>query len=317
MSGGQQQIKSTREAFIQALMEIGARDKRCVLISADSLKAARGTPFSDRWPERVIETGIAEQGALNVAAGAAAMGFIPYVVTYAGFITMRACEQMRTFIAYPNLPVRLVGLNGGLLGGEREGVTHQFYEDLAITRSIPGFTVLSPSDADAVYYATLATAEIKGPLYMRLGSGREPVSAVPVRPGYDPYSVRKVVDYGHDVALFSTGFVLNRVIDAALKLQSQGIGCQVIDVAVLKPLDQSGILEVFQQVKAVVTIEDHQINGGLGSALAEFSGEQHPLPLKRIGLADTFGRSGLPDELLDAYGISREAIVSAARALLD
>jgi transketolase len=310
-------IKSTREAFIAALTDLSAADSRHVLVSADSLKAARATPFYERWPERVIETGIAEQGALDVAAGAAALGLIPYVTTYAGFITMRACEQMRTFIAYPNLPVRLVGLNGGLLGGEREGVTHQFYEDLAITRAIPGMTVLSPADADAVYHATIASATIPGPLYLRLGSGREPVARVPVNAGYDPARIRLVADKGQDIAIFSTGFILNRVLDAADQLAEQGIGCQVYDVAMIKPLDQAGVLQALRQVRAIITVEDHQINGGLGSALAEFAGEHCPLPIRRIGLKDTFGRSGMPDELLDRYGISAAGILAAAHELLE
>lgn len=309
-------VKSTREAFIQALVELGEKDSRHVFVSADSLKAARATPFHERWPERVFEAGIAEQGALDVAAGAAALGLIPYVDTYAGFITMRACEQLRTFIAYPNLPVRLVGLNGGLLGGEREGVTHQFYEDLAITRAIPGMTVLSPADADAVYRTTLASASIPGPVYLRLGSGREPVAELPAGPDYDPLAIRLAADTGTDLVIFSTGFVLNRALAAARLLTEEGIGCRVADVTSLKPLDQAGILELLKPARAIVTVEDHQINGGLGSALAEFAGEHHPLPLKRIGLADMFGRSGLPYELLDKYGLSPEAIADAARQLL-
>jgi len=300
---------------MQALSELSACDRRHVFVSADSLKAARATSFQERWPERTIETGIAEQGALDVAAGLATVGLIPYVVTYAGFITMRACEQMRTFIAYPDLPVRLVGLNGGLIGGEREGVTHQFYEDLAITRAVPGMTVISAADADDVYQATLATADIRGPVYMRLGSGREPVAAAALPP-FELSKVRTLVETGHDVALFTTGFILNRVLDSAAQLQSQGIGSIVVDVSTIKPLDRAGIVTILRRVRAAVTIEDHSIIGGLGSALAELACEQQPLPLRRIGLADVFARSGQPEVLLDAYGLSADAITAAAKQML-
>ena len=156
-------IKSTREAAIQALIELAECDPRYVLVSADSILASRAVPFLERFPGRVYELGIAEQDAVAFAAGLASTGLIPFVITYAGFITMRACEQLRTFVAYPGLKVRFIGLNGGLLGGEREGVTHQFFEDIGIVRTIPGVTVVAPADANQAYYLTKEIADIEGP----------------------------------------------------------------------------------------------------------------------------------------------------------
>lgn len=308
-------IKSTRESFIQGLMELAAQDPRHVLVSADSIKAARATVFAEKYPDRVYEVGIAEQNAVALAAGLASAGLIPYVVTYAGFLTMRACEQMRTFVAYPGLPVRLVGLNGGLLGGEREGVTHQFYEDLAITRAIPGMTVLSPADADQTGQATLQSAAVKGPVYLRLGSGREPVAYAEPRP-FRLEQAQIVRNDGCDAAIFATGFIMDRALAAAALLKGKGIGCQVVDVHTLKPLDTATIAAVLGQVRAAVTVEDHNIIGGLGSAVCETAAEFCPRPVRRIGLRDVFGRSGLPGELLDYYHIGVADIVNAVEAQL-
>lgn len=306
------EIQSTREAFFRGMMELAERDCRHVVVSADSVKAARATAFAERYPDRLYEVGIAEQDAVGLAAGLAAGGLIPYVPTYAGFLTMRACEQMRTFVAYPGLPVRFIGLNGGLFGGEREGVTHQFYEDLAITRAMPGMTVLAPADAGQVYQATLAMAEIAGPVYLRLGSGREHV----VYPESHPFYLDKaqiVKDTGADMAIFASGFIMDRAFAAADLLQREGIGCKVVDVHTLYPLDILTITAVLEQVKGAVTVEDHNVIGGLGSAICETSAEYCPRPVYRIGLRDTFGRSGQPDELLDYYHIGIKDIAAAAQ----
>jgi len=167
-------VKSTREAAIRALIEMAEQDERIVIVSPDSLLASRAVPFLERFPHRFIEVGIAEQNAVLVAAGLATTGMKPVVISYAGFLTMRAFEQIRTFVAYPGLDVKFIGLNGGMLGGEREGVTHQFYEDVGILRSMPGVSVITPADAGQAYKAAKAMLLRTGPCYLRLGSGREP-----------------------------------------------------------------------------------------------------------------------------------------------
>ena len=268
-----------------------------------------------RFPQRVFEVGIAEQNAVGIAAGLAASGLIPYVGTYAGFLTMRACEQMRTFVAYPHLPVRFVGLNGGLLAGEREGVTHQFFEDLGIVRTVPGLTVVVPADGHEAYRATQAIAYVDGPAYLRLGSGREADIFDEDEP-FELGSARMLSSTGDDVAIFATGLVLNRAQQAVRELAGQGIGAVLVEVHTLKPLDGEQITAVLQRTGAAVTVEDHNIIGGLGSAIAEHCAEACPVPVARVGLRDMYPESGEAESLLDAYGMSVSDIVAAARRAL-
>jgi transketolase len=265
----------------------------------------------ERWPERVIELGIAEQNGVAVSAGLALSGMIPYICTYAGFLTMRACEQMRTFVAYPSLKVRFVGANGGIFSGNREGVSHQFIEDVGILRTIPGFTVLCPADGNQVRQAILASVDVEGPVYIRIGSGKEEQIFQPDDP-FPLGKIRVLRDYGDDVAIFSYGFTLNRIIKAAEILKSRGIGAKAVEAATVKPLDTAGIGAILSRTKAAVTMEDHTVIGGLGSAIAELIAEACPAALVRLGLQDTYAESGFPDELLDAYGMSVDDIVQGA-----
>lgn len=305
-------IKSTREAFIHALVELAENRKEIMLVSADSLAAMRGKPFAEKYPERFFELGIAEQNAVAFSTGLASTGLIPFVCTYAGFLTMRACEQIRTFTAYPHLPVKLVGLNGGMFGGEREGVTHQFYEDLGILRAIPGTTILTPCDANEVYSATLCMADIPGPVYLRLGNGREPVVFNSL-PGFTPGRINVICEYGKDVLLFTAGFITGRVLQIAEKLHKEGIGATVLNVPTLKPLDVENIKQLFAQCKCAVTIEDHNIIGGLGSAICEIAAACGNVRVIRTGLPDIYPESGTGTELWDHYGLSEENIISAVR----
>jgi len=304
-------IGDTRAAFMQSLMEIAAEDPKTVLICADSRLVVKGNAYVEKYPDRFFDFGIAEQNAVNCAAGMAACGLTPFVATYAGFITMRACEQVRTFVAYPGLNVKLIGANGGISAGEREGVTHQFFEDIGIVRTIPGITVVVPADPSQVIQATKAIHKINGPAYLRIGSGRDPV--VPVDIPFQLGKLRVLAENGYDVALFTNGFVINRVLKAADLLKQQGINAIVVDVHTLKPLDSEAIIQILRRTRAAVTIEDHNIIGGLGSAITELSAEAHPTPIIRIGLKDTYPRSGNPDPLLDYYKIGITDIIGAAR----
>ncbi len=304
-------ILSTREAAVRAIMERAQTDERIVLVSPDSMLAARSVPFAQKYPERFVEVGIAEQDAVDVAAGLATTGMIPVVITYAGFLTMRACEMIRTFIAYPGLNVKLVGLNGGMLGGEREGVTHQFYEDLGILRSMPGVNILTPADAHQAYKAAQAMLSIDGPCYLRLASGREPE----VFDGETPYEfgkVRTVLSYGRDVAIFASGYIMNRAIAAANALKDRGVHATLVDVSTLKPIDRAGISAHLKATKCAVTVEDHNIYGALGSAVCEIACMDCPCRVERVGLPDIYPRSGHADKLLDMYGLGVPDIVGAA-----
>ena len=307
------EYKGSREAYAAAMMQLAEEDLRYVAISPDSMKAMRMVGFAEKYPKRFFELGIAEQNAVAVAAGMAACGLVPFVSTYSGFITMRACEQVRTFVAYPRLNVKMIGANGGIFGGEREGVTHQFFEDLGILRSIPEMTIVVPSDASQVFAATLAIAKYDGPAFLRVASGREHVIFDKEIPVFELGKARKLVEYGSDVALMTCGFILSRVLEAAEVLKKQGINATVLEVHTLKPLDAEAVAAAATGCGAVVTVEDHNVIGGLGSAVAEVIAEQAPASLVRIGLQDVFPVSGAAEALLDEYSMGVADIVKAAK----
>lgn len=304
-------IESTRVGFMQGLDAIAETDDRIIMVCADSLKAMRAESFFQKYPDRLVDVGIAEQNAAATAAGLAIGGLIPYFATYAGFITMRACEQVRTFIAYPGLNVKLVGINGGIAAGEREGVTHQFFEDIGILRTIPNMTILVPADAGQARQAAIAAASISGPVYIRLGSGRDPV----IFDHDTPFVLGKINilhQNGNDIALFGNGIMLLRLMEASALLAQRGIGVTLVEVHTVKPLDTEGVAAVLKNCGAAVVAEDHNIIGGLGSAIMEAAAEHVPVPIARIGLRDVFPSSGTPDALLDYYGMSVNDIVEAA-----
>jgi transketolase len=300
---------------MQGLETLAEKDDRIMLVCADSLLAMRATGFVEKYPDQYVEVGIAEQNAAATSAGLAIEGLIPFFATYAGFITMRACEQIRTFIAYPNLNVKLAGVNGGIAGGEREGVTHQFFEDIGIMRTIANMTILVPADADQARQAAIAAASIPGPVYIRLGSGRDPVVFEKDTP-FVPGKINILQKKGSDIAFFGNGIMLPRLIQASEILGKKGIGVTLVEVHTIKPLDVEGITKVLIDCGAAVTAEDHTIIGGLGSAIMETAGENAPVPITRIGLRDKFPGSGLPQELLDFYDMRVDDIVKAAEATI-
>ena len=297
---------------MKAILELARQDEKIVIVSPDAVAAARAVPFQKEFPDRIIEVGIAEQDAVDVAAGLATTGMKPIVVSYAGFLTMRACEMIRTFVAYPGLNVKFIGLNGGMLGGEREGVTHQFYEDVGILRSMPGVKILTPADAGQAYQAARAMMEVEGPVYLRLGSGREPE----VFPEDTPFTfgkIREVLHHGDDVAVFASGFIMNRAIEAVEQLEQEGIHATLIDVSTVKPMDSKGVAAVLEKCGCAVAVEDHNYFGGMSSAICEVACHFHPCKVRRLGLRDVYPRSGKAAELLDAYGLSVQDIVDAAK----
>ena len=299
-------FKGTREAYAAALLDMAEERKDIVLISPDSLKAMRAVDFGEKYPERYVECGIAEQGAVDTAAGLASAGLTPFIGTYAGFLTMRACEQMRTFVGYTNLNVKFVGVNSGLLGGEREGVTHQFYEDLSVVSALPNYKIFTPADPAQCYHAVKKAAEVDGPVYIRAGSGRE----VEVYDAEAPFAESGITvwkEYGTDAVLFSSGFVLDRVLAAADLLKEQGVKVTAADINVLYGEDPSEILKVMAKSDKLFTVEDHNINGGLGSYISRLACENKPAFVTRIALT-TYGESGPAKELADDYGFSPEAI---------
>jgi transketolase len=309
------QIASTRDAFIAGLMDVAPHDPAICFVSADSLKAARATPFVEKFPERFFEVGICEQNAVCFAAGLASTGLKPFFSTYGGFITMRACEQVRTFVAYPHLNVKLVGLNGGMYGGEREGVTHMIFEEFSILRAIAGMEIVVPADAGQVRKATRILAQRDGPAYMRIGSGREPV-IFDESMGFQFGKARVLCEYGTDAAIFAIGPILKRAMLAAEMLASEGIRTTLVEVHTLKPLDADTIADVLRRTRAAVTLEDHNINGGLGSAVAEVIVEREPACLVRLGLQDVFAESGEAEKLFDYFQMGVAHVAEAVRRVM-
>lgn len=304
---------ATRVAYGEALPDIGELYPEVVVLDADIAKAMQTNAFRARFPERSFDFGIAEQDMMAAAAGMAAMGKIPIVNTYAVFAAMRACEQLRTFIAYPKLNVKIAVSHGGLAVGW-DGVTHQGLEDLSIVRSIPNVTIVHPSDAVATRVLLPQIIEHPGPVYFRLG--RNPT---PVIYGADHRAVigrANTLSRGRDVAIAACGLMVAESLKALELLKSDGIEATLLDMHTVKPLDTDTLLRAARDCGAVVTVEDNNIVGGLGSAVAETLAENCPLPMKRIGIRDCFGESGDPDELLDKYGMSARHIAAAAREVI-
>lgn len=291
--------KSTRVAFVTALEELLQRDERVVMVSADSVAVFRAGELMKKYPDRIIEAGIAEGSAVMIAAGLASAGLKPYVCAYAGFLTMRALEQMRTFVAYPHLEVKFFGANAGMCSGEREGVTHQFFEDLGIMRSVPGFTVLAPSDADDTMNMVRLAYETPGPVYCRIGSGRDPIV------GQD----KILRTYGKDAVIIGCGAPLKDACEAADALNGEGIHATVVNADVVKPLDEALILNCIEGAGKVITIEDHNIYGGLGSAVCEIAARK----VIRLGLNDVYPESGTADELRQKYHIAKSDVIKAVK----
>ena len=291
---------STRTAFVEALTELIEKDDKVVMVSADSVAVFRAAGLQKQYPDRIVECGIAEGSAVMIAAGLASAGMKPFVCAYAGFLTMRAVEQMRTFVAYPHLNVKFFGANAGMCSGEREGVTHQFFEDMGIMRAVPGFTVLAPYDAEDTKQMVFKAYETDGPVYCRIGSGRDPV----VGGGF----VKR--DYGTDALIIGCGAPLADAIEAADALKAEGIGTAVLGVNVIKPLDEQALMPYIERTKKVITIEDHNIYGGLGSAVCEIAGRK----VTRLGLKDIYPESGTAQELKVRYGIAAGDVIKAVKA---
>lgn len=305
-------IISTKEGAAQALFELAEADPKVVLVTPDSLKAIKAMRFQATFPERSFEVGIAEQHAVTFAAGLASCGYKPFVAAYGTFISMRACEQVRTFVAYPGLNVKFIAMCGGVFGGERDGVTHQALEDLAIMRAIPGMDVVVPADGEQARLALKALARRPNPGYMRIGSGLETEGLSGVS-GFEFGRIRVLADHGADAALFVCGAPVLRALAAAKALAEDGIRVKVVEVHTLKPLDAEGIAAVLAECGVAVTVEDHMITGGLGSAIAEVIAERQPARLTRVGLADSFPESGEGNALMDKYGLAVGDIAAAVR----
>lgn len=304
---------ATRDAYGKALAQLGGENKDIVVLDADLSKSTKTVDFGKVFPDRFFNMGIAEQNLMGFAAGLAAAGKIPFASTFAVFATGRAFEVIRNSVAYPKLNVKIAATHAGISVGE-DGGSHQAVEDIAIMRSLPNMVVLAPADAQETFQVIKAALAYKGPVYIRMGR-----LAVPVLFD-DSYQFQigkaNILREGQDVTVVANGLMVAEALLAAEELKGQGIEVTVVNCASIKPLDAETIVNAAKQTGAVVTAEEHSIIGGLGSAVAEVLSENYPVPLVRVGIRDTFGESGRPEELLAKYGLTSKEIVAAVTKVI-
>lgn len=302
---------ATREAYGKALAKLGKVNDKVVVLDADLSKSTKTADFKGEFPERFINMGIAEGNMMTVAAGLSTCGKIPFASTFAMFAAGRAFEQIRNSICYPKLNVKICATHAGLTVGE-DGASHQSIEDLALMRAVPNMTVICPSDAVETEAVINAIAEYNGPCYVRLG--RAGVNVINDRPEYK-FEIGKGVQLteGTDVTIVATGIMVDEALSAEKMLKSEGISARVINIHTLKPIDSEILVKAAKETGAIVTVEEHNIIGGLGSAVSEVICEENPAPVIKVGVKDTFGESGKPEELLKAYGLKDVNIVEAVK----
>ena len=302
----------SRMAFGQELIEIARSREDFVVCNADT-KTCGLEEFGKLFPGREFSFGIAEQNLLGAAAGLASCGNKVFLATFAVFASMRACEQVRTFVCYPNLNVTIIGTHAGLqVGGD--GATHAAIEDISIMRAFPNMTVVQPADAVSARALAHAAVDFTGPLYIRLHRNAvEDVYGPDYR--FEFGKARTAADFGRDLCMISSGILLKKALEAAELLRAEGIGVRVLDMATIKPLDEAAVIAAARETGAIMTIEDHTVLGGLGSAVAETVVKNCPVPMELVGIQDRFGESGDPELIYRDHGMDTASIVAKARAL--
>lgn len=303
--------KSTRQAYGEALVELGKINKDVVVLDADLTKSTKTNLFQEKFPERHFNVGIAEADLIGTAAGLATCGKIAFASTFAMFAAGRGFEQIRNTVAYPKLNVKIAPTHAGISVGE-DGGSHQSVEDIALMRAIPGMVVLSPADAVETKKMVFAAAEYNGPVYIRMG--RLDVETIFDEATYDfQIGIANTVREGNDVTIAVTGLMTAEALKAADILAQEGISVRVINVGTIKPLDGETILKAAQETKFIITAEEHSVIGGLGSAVSEFLSEVHPTKVKKLGLYDKFGQSGKANELLEKYELTAAKLVAMVK----
>ncbi len=308
------EMKATRDGFGTALLTLGEKDSNIVVLTADLSESTRTEAFAKKFPERFIECGVAEQNMVAIAAGLAASGKIPFVSSYATFSPGKNWETIRTTVVYNRANVKIAGHHSGIMTGP-DGSTHQATEDIAITRCWPGIQVMVPCDSIEAQKATEKAGTTEGPIYLRFSRDKSVVMTTAETPFNGQVQEFWVSD--NPVAtIFGTGHELFYALLAAKELETEGVNVSVVNVATIKPLDEEGILKLIEVSGAAVSVEDHQIMGGLGGALAELFAKKKPIPMEFIGLQDTFAESGSPKEIIEKYGMGKEAIKSAVKRVI-
>ena len=298
---------ATRQSYGEELAKLGEENKDIVVLDADLTTATKTGIFAKKFPDRFINVGIAEQNLMGIAAGLSTFGKIPYASTFAVFAAGRAYDQIRTSIAYPELNVKICATHAGITVGE-DGATHQMIEDLGLMRGLPNMTVLSTSDDTQTRWAVREIAKIDGPVYLRLCRMATPV----IYEGNEQFEIGRGIQLGSgtDASIIATGVTVSEALKAQKILQEQGIDVRVIDIHTIKPIDRDLIVKCAEETARIITVEDHNIIGGLGSAVCEILSEEYPVKVERMGINDCFGRSGKAEELMTYYKIDAEAIVN-------
>lgn len=306
-----------RQGFGEGLLVAGEADPRVVGLCADLTGSTKMDLFKKKFPERFVQIGVAEQNLASVASGMAAMGKIPFITSYAMFSPGRNWEQIRTTVCYNDQPVKIAGSHAGVSVGP-DGGTHQAIEDMAITRVIPNMVVISPCDAIEAQKATIATAKTNDPTYLRLAREKTPL----ITTDDSPFEIGKAQvvwapkEGDAEVGIIATGALLHKALVSAKEMSDEGIHVKVLNIHTVKPLDVTAIIALAKETKRIVTVEEHQIAGGLGSAVAEVLAEHAPTPMRFIGVHNLFGQSGTPDELIEHYGMGVSHIKDAVKGLL-
>lgn len=297
---------ATRQSYGEKLAMLGEINKDIVVFDADLAGATKTSIFKNKFPDRFFDMGIAEQNMVSTAAGMSTFGKIPYVSTFAVFAAGRAYDQIRNSVCYPNLNVKICATHSGITVGE-DGATHQMLEDLSLMRTLPNMTVLCTSDDTETRWAVEEISKIKGPVYLRLCRLDTPV----IYENNEKFEIGKAVQIGEgtDATVFATGVVVSEAIKAKEELEKQGINIRVVDVHTIKPIDEEMIIKCAKETKKLISIEDHSIIGGLGSAISEVLTANYPARLTRIGIKDTFGKSGKAQELLEYFGLTKDSII--------
>jgi len=302
--------KDTRSGFGAGLDELGKKNPNVVALCADLTGSLKMDKFAAEYPNRFIQAGIAEANMIGVAAGMTIGGKIPFVGSFANFVTGRVYDQIRQSVAYSNKNVKICASHAGLTLGE-DGATHQILEDIGMMTMLPNMTVINPADYNQTKAATLAIADYEGPVYLRFGRPKVPNFT----DANQPFEIGKAISFreGNDVTIVATGHMLWKSLEAADLLAQEGINAEVINIHTIKPLDEDAILTSARKTKCVVTAEEHMLNGGLGSLVAKLLSTTQPMPLEMIGVNDTFGESGTPDALLKKYHLDTDDIVNAVK----
>ncbi len=303
------ELKDTRSGFGAGLLELGRKNNRVTALCADLTGSLKMDAFAKEFPNRFFQTGIAEANMMGLAAGLTIGGYIPFTGTFANFSTGRVYDQIRQSIAYSGKNVKICASHAGLTLGE-DGATHQILEDIGLMKMLPGMTVINTCDYNQTKAATLAIADMQGPVYLRFGRPAVPVFTDPAQ----RFEIGKAIVFteGSDVSVFATGHMVWKAIEAAMALEAKGISAEVINIHTIKPIDAPAIIRSVKKTGCAVTAEEHQMNGGLGDSIAQILARQQPSPLEMVAVNDSFGESGTPDELMRKYKLDTPDIINAA-----